>query len=178
MLSTQHWSIELALSIVIGILALVAISVAVFVSRDRSPSPLEAAVAYERAWDRFDFATLWTLSGTELRDGLTQAEFVASRRETYRAQPALRNVMQSVHAEPLTLDEDSLIVVTTLLDRDGTTSRNQLTMARRLGRWFVCGYTHAPDVGEVRATPVAETSTDQSAGRHSESDADTDVDGE
>ena len=48
------------------------ISVVVAYALEPGPTPTDIAVAYEEAWDRLDFGTLWTLSGSELRDGLDQ----------------------------------------------------------------------------------------------------------
>ncbi len=72
------------LTAIIGaaILAL-CLAVVVAVARDRGPSPEGVAIAYELAWDRLDFASLWTLSGAELRDGRTREEFVRAKRAAY-----------------------------------------------------------------------------------------------
>jgi hypothetical protein len=48
-----------------------------------APGPADTAVAYEHAWDRLDFATLWNLSGPTLRDGRTRDQFVRDKLAAY-----------------------------------------------------------------------------------------------
>ena len=68
----------------IVILALM-LAVVVAIAKDRGPGPGDAAVAYELAWDRLDFESLFTLSGAELRDGLDRHGFVAAKRDGVRS---------------------------------------------------------------------------------------------
>jgi hypothetical protein len=124
----------------LGVCAIVFI---VLVAKEHAPSPDDVAVAYERAWDRFDFATLWELSGPELRDGRDRNAFVAAKRAAYADQTALHGLVHSVTASTLSLDPESAIVVTTLVTDTPPSIRNQCTLARRGGRWFVVNYAHA-----------------------------------
>ena len=124
----------------LGVSALVLI---VLVAKEKAPSPDDVAVAYERAWDRLDFETLWELSGPELRDGRDRKAFVAAKRAAYAEQAELRGLVRSVTASTLSLDPESAIVVTTLLTETPPPVRNQCTLARRSGRWFVVNYAHA-----------------------------------
>ena len=69
---------------VVGIVILaLTIAVVVVIAKDRGPGPGEVAVAYELAWDRLDFESLFTLSGLELRDGLDRRGFIAAKRTAY-----------------------------------------------------------------------------------------------
>ena len=127
----------------IALMVTFAITLIVLVAKERAPAPDDVAVAYERAWDRLDFATLWELSGIELRDGRDRSAFIAAKREAYAGQTALRGVVRGVTASTISLSPESAVVVTTLTTDAPPTLRNQCTLARRSGRWFVIGYSHA-----------------------------------
>ena len=43
-------------------------------------------MAYEHAWDRLDFSTLWNLSGPNLRDGRTRDQFVRDKLAAYHGE--------------------------------------------------------------------------------------------
>ena len=58
----------------------------VAVAKAGTPSPADTAVAYEHAWDRLDFSTLWSLSGPNLRDGRTRDQFVRDKRAAYHGE--------------------------------------------------------------------------------------------
>src|SRR5262249_16600022 len=60
--------------VAVVIFALVVTLVVIF-AREPGPTPPDIAIAYELAWDRLDFDTLWTLAGPELRDGLDKREY-------------------------------------------------------------------------------------------------------
>ena len=51
------------IAIVGTIILVLMIAVVVAIARDRGPGPGDVAVAYELAWDRLDFESLFTLSG-------------------------------------------------------------------------------------------------------------------
>lgn len=70
----------MALVVALGVLAVLAVVMLVFVGIERGPEPVDVAVAYELAWRRRDYATLFDLSAKELRDGLARDEFVAAKR--------------------------------------------------------------------------------------------------
>ncbi len=58
----------------------------VAVGKAGAPGPADTAVAYEHAWDRLDFATLWNLSGPNLRDGRTRDQFVRDKLAAYQGE--------------------------------------------------------------------------------------------
>ena len=122
-------------------LALAALAAFVF-ARDRGPGPAEVALAYEGAWDHLDFTSLWTLSGDELRDGLTRGEFVAVKREAYARQHGLERLARDVVIEGEDSDPGSAAatVHTRVELRDGGTAHNDVVLLQRAGRWVVVGY--------------------------------------
>jgi hypothetical protein len=61
-------------------------AVVVAVAKDPGPGPEDVAIAYERAWDRLDFDTLYTLAGRELRDGLERSQYIAAKHAAYAQQ--------------------------------------------------------------------------------------------
>ena len=71
------------LAVVGGIILLLCVALVIAVARDPGPRPDEVAFAYELAWDRLDFDSLWTLSGTELHDGLDRKSFISAKHAAY-----------------------------------------------------------------------------------------------
>ena len=67
------------LVVVLLIAALIG-SMILIVAMEPGPSPSDLAIAYELAWDRLDFATIWSLSDPSMRDGRNRREFVADRK--------------------------------------------------------------------------------------------------
>jgi hypothetical protein len=132
--------------VVIGlVLALV-----VAVGREPGPSPGEVAVSYELAWDRLDFQALWALSGDELRDGRSRAEFIADKGEAYAGQRALAGLARKVELDEVMVGSELAAVRTRVLLRDGTTARNQVQLALRDGTWKVIAYHLEPDAPAER----------------------------
>jgi len=125
------------------VLGVITISFIVLVAKERAPAPEDVAVAYERAWDRLDFATLWYLSGSELRDGRDRKAFVAAKRAAYAEQGALQGLVRDVTGSTIEVDPESAIVVTELTTVEGEPIRNRCTLARRSGRWFVIAHGSA-----------------------------------
>jgi hypothetical protein len=121
------------------VLALVIVS-GVAMSRDPGPSPSEVALAYELAWDRLDFETLWSLSTLELRDGRARDDFIAAKREAYRDQPGLRRLARHVAIEEATEGPHVAVVITSVELHDGSRLRDELKLVRRGGRWQVLTY--------------------------------------
>jgi hypothetical protein len=119
-------------AIAIGAVLLLCLALVVAVARDRGPGPDDVAVSYELAWDRLDFDALWTLSGTELRDGLDKHEFVAAKRAAYEQQRALRGLVEHVGIEDVavTSGSENALVTTRVELRDGTVGRAQHRAAR------------------------------------------------
>jgi hypothetical protein len=138
----------MALVVALGLLVALAVVMLVFVGIERGPEPVDVAVAYELAWRRHDYATLFDLSAKELRDGLARDEFVAAKRAG-DARAAVARGESHPHAEPapsvavaVRVDEilaatDSALVVTRA---EGEDLRHRVMCERRHGRWQVVGY--------------------------------------
>jgi hypothetical protein len=124
-----------AIAVLVGILF-------VAVAKEDGPEPPDVAVAYEMAWDRLDFDTLFDLSGPELRDGAKRPGFVATKRAAYAGvQPgrlAARIAVENVVSAP-----DTALVVTNVSTND-VSVRNNVLMERRAGRWYVVAYSLRP----------------------------------
>src|SRR3954454_15098943 len=129
---------------VLVILALCAVLV-VAIAKDRGPEPVDVAVSYEMAWDRLDFDVLWSLSATELRDGLDRHEFVEQKRAAYANQRALSELGAGVTVEDSAIRGEVATVTTHVALRDGSAVRNRVVLVRRTGRWQVVAYQLAPD---------------------------------
>jgi hypothetical protein len=124
-------------------LLLIVLALAYLMAKDRGPGPDDAAIAYELAWDRLDFETLWSLSGTELQDNLDRKEFLRAKRDAYRDRPQLGRLARGVSVVDTRADKDRASVVTEIALNDGHTVRDELLLARRDGRWQVVRYTLA-----------------------------------
>jgi hypothetical protein len=131
---------------VVPILVLVGVVLALFVvmlvgiARSGSPPPGEVAIAYELAWDRFEFDVVWDLSGPLMRDGRTRAEFAADKGAAYAAHPQLRGLVDGVAVRHVEVDDDRARVTTALSLRDGGELVDELLMRRDDGTWRVEGY--------------------------------------
>jgi hypothetical protein len=135
----------MALVIALGLIAVLAIIMTIFVGYERGPAPADVAVAYELAWHRRDYSTMFDLSAKELRDGLARDEFVAAKRasdakiDRAPSNPLSRGVSKGA-PNRVTVDEvvaatDSALVITRLADL-----RHRVLCERRQGRWQVVGY--------------------------------------
>ena len=133
--------------VVIAVLAL-CIALVVAVARDNGPPPGEVAIAYELAWDRLDFETLWSLSGAELRDGRPKHDFVTNKRAAYERNPGLAGLARDVSLEEVLAGKEVAVVRTRIDLQDGHLVRNELRLARRDQRWEVVAY-------ELHGTPRA-----------------------
>ena len=131
------------------VIALV-LALVVAVGREPGPAPGEVAVSYELAWDRLDFQALWALSGDELRDGRSRAEFIADKGEAYAGQRALAGLAREVKLDEVMVGSELAAVRTRVLLRDGTTARNQVQLALRDGTWKVIAYHLEPDAPAER----------------------------
>jgi hypothetical protein len=125
--------------VAVVILAL-ALAFVVLVATDPGPSPQDVALAYEHAWDHFDFVSLWTLSGDELRDGLRREEYVATKTAAYADQRALGNLARDVVVEDARVGRTIASVQTRVDLHDGGVARNGLQLVKRAGRWVVVEY--------------------------------------
>ncbi|MGH9051201.1 MAG: hypothetical protein ACRDY4_15840 [Acidimicrobiia bacterium] len=133
--------------VVTAILAL-CIALVVAVTRDQGPPPGEVALAYELAWDRLDFETLWSLSGPELRDDRAKHDFVTAKRAAYDRNPGLAGLAREVSLEEVLTGKEVAVVRTRVDLQDGNVVRNELRLARRDQRWEVVAY-------ELHGTPRA-----------------------
>jgi hypothetical protein len=115
------------------------------VSADPGPSPVDVALAYEQAWDHLDFEGLWSLSGDELRDGLSRPEFVAAKRAAYEHQTGLRGLADRVVVDAVSEGKGFAVVHTRVELRDGGNAADTLQLSRQGGRWLVVGYELEPD---------------------------------
>jgi hypothetical protein len=138
---------------VVGIVVLaLAITVVVVIAKDRGPGPGEVAVAYELAWDRLDFESLFTLSGTELRDGLDRRGFIAAKRSAYAQQHQLGGLVERVGIDQVANSRDAAVAITEVELRDQAVVHNRVEMARRNGRWQVIAYRLEPSAEDVPRT--------------------------
>lgn len=130
---------------IVGILVLVVLfSVIVAIAKDPGPQPEDVAVAYEVAWDKLDFESLYTLAGRELRDGLDRPQFVAAKKAAYAKQHAMTGLAERVGVDDSATAGDAAIVATRVELHDGGVVLNRVDLARRNGRWEVVGYRLAP----------------------------------
>jgi hypothetical protein len=129
----------LAIALLVGGLVLA-------VAFERGPTPGDVALAYELAWDRHDFTTLWSLSSGELRDGRSRNDFVADKRAAYRDQPRLRAVVEHVEVEAVAQQAQRAASVLTRLDlRDEPSVHNEIRLQRIHGGWRVESYVLRPE---------------------------------
>jgi hypothetical protein len=134
--------------VAVVILALV-ITLVVVIAKDRGPGPGEVAVAYELAWDRLDFESLYTLSGLELRDGLDRRGFITAKRGAYAQQRDLGGLVGRVGIDQVANSPDAAVAITDVELLDGSVVHNRVEMARRNGRWQVVAYRLEPSAEDV-----------------------------
>ncbi len=133
--------------LVVMAIVLLALALVLALATEPGPTPTDVAVAYELAWDRFDFEAVWGMSGVELRDSRSRREFVGAKRAAYRAQAELGGLAEHVAVDEMVTDSRASKVVTRLDLRDGTSVHNELLLARRDGRWQVVGYALRAEPG-------------------------------
>ena len=136
-------------AIVGAVILVLALAVVVAIARDRGPAPADVAVAYELAWDRLDFESLFTLSGAELRDGLDRHAFIAAKRTAYEQQHALGGLVDRVGVDQVASVDDAAVVITRVELRDGTVAQNRVELARRTGRWQIVAYQLEPSTEDT-----------------------------
>ncbi len=118
--------------------------------RGTGPGPADTAVAYEYAWDRLDFATLWNLSSDKLRDGRTRADFVAGKKAAYSGEGGLSRLVRSVRPEVVDVSGPLARVITRLELADGKSVRDEMLLERVGSAWRVTAYHLAsPPKGET-----------------------------
>jgi len=132
-------------AIIIGVVVLLCLALVVAVAIDPGPPPGEVALAYELAWDRFDFDTLWLLSAPELRDHRNREEFVRAKREAYADRKALAGLAGEVSLDEVVAGRDAATARTCVELHDGSVVHNQVKLVRHVGRWLVCAYDLVPE---------------------------------
>ncbi|MBJ7282983.1 MAG: hypothetical protein JHC66_06885 [Acidimicrobiia bacterium] len=139
--------------VVVVLIATLIVSMIVIVALEPGPSPSDLAIAYELAWDRLDFATIWALSGPSMRDGLTKREFVVKKKTVYAQGLHPTNLVSEAKVDEVAVSGEVAVAITSLtLLQAADDSRssigqihNEVRMARRMGRWEVASYLlHAP----------------------------------
>jgi hypothetical protein len=132
------------IAIAATVVVLLALALVVVAALDGGPPPSDVALAYEEAWDRFDFAALWVLSGDELRDGLGQADFVKLKSDAYRERQELGHLASRIAVEEVRGGKVIATVRTRIDLRDGSSSANDIDLEKRNGRWLVVAYRLEP----------------------------------
>ncbi|HEV7865719.1 MAG TPA: hypothetical protein VGR20_23695 [Acidimicrobiia bacterium] len=114
----------------------------VAVGKVGAPGPADTAVAYEHAWDRLDFSTLWNLSGPNLRDGRTRDQFVRDKVAAYRgeAHAGLAGLARSVEPDQVDVNGPVARVLTRLQLHSGETVIDELLLERIGPAWHVTAY--------------------------------------
>ncbi len=141
--------ILLVVFVLIGVLIAV---LGVALARDPGPSLDEIALAYETAWDRLDFATLWLLSGPELRDGRTRKDYVDAKQRAYQGRNDLAGLALQIGVDDVTRGPGSASVTTRVELRDGSVVHDEVLLGRRRNRWEVVGYVLS-ESGPARPRP-------------------------
>jgi hypothetical protein len=132
----------MALWFALGAIAILAGFLFIAVATEDGPAPADVAIAYELAWDRLDFDTLFDLSGTELRDGAKRARFIETKRAAYTGVPPGR-LAAHIAVENVVSAPDTALAVTNVSTTD-TSVHNNVLMERRAGRWYVVAYSLRP----------------------------------
>jgi hypothetical protein len=134
-------------AIPVAIAALVAfalcVALVVLVSKMGAPGPSDVAVAYEYAWDRLDFATVWNLAGPRMRDGRTRAEFVRDKQGAYAVEGQLSGLVRSVRPEKVDVNGPVARVLTRLELADGNSVLDEVLLERIGANWQVASYSLA-----------------------------------
>jgi hypothetical protein len=115
--------------------------VVVAVAKAGAPSPGDTAVAYEHAWDRLDFSTLWNLSGPNLRDGRTRDQFVRDKLAAYRGEGHdLAGLVRGVHPEQVDVNGPVARVLARLELHSGESVVDEMLLERIGPAWHVTAY--------------------------------------
>jgi hypothetical protein len=113
----------------------------VAVAKAGAPSPADTAVAYEHAWDRLDFATLWNLSGPGLRDGRTRDQFVRDKVAAYEHEAqGLAGLVRAVHPEKVDVNGPVARVLARLELHSGESVVDEMLLERIGPAWHVTAY--------------------------------------
>ncbi len=131
--------------VVLIVIGLLIAAVIVIAAVDPGPSTADLALAYEYAWDRLDFATVWALSAQELRDGLDRKAFVRAKRAAYDSVEHPADLVATAAVVDLAEAGEVAAAITELVLRDGSVVHHEVRMGRRMGRWEVTAYTLRPE---------------------------------
>ncbi len=113
----------------------------VAVGKAGGPGPADTAVAYEYAWDRLDFATLWNLSGPNQRDGRTRDQFIRDKAAAYRQEAhGLAGLVRSVHPEKVDVNGPVARVLARLDLHSGESVVDEMLLERIGPAWHVTAY--------------------------------------
>ena len=113
----------------------------VAVAKAGAPGPADTAVAYEHAWDRLDFATLWNLSGPNLRDGRTRDQFVRDKLAAYEGEVrGLSGLVRSVEPEQVDVNGPVARVLARLQLHSGDAVVDEMLLERIGPAWHVTAY--------------------------------------
>ena len=113
----------------------------VAVGRAGAPGPADTAVAYEHAWDRFDFATIWNLSGPNLRDGRTRDQFVRDKVAAYEHEGRrLAGLVRSVYPQKVDVNGPVARVLARLELHSGEAVVDEMLLERIGPAWHVTAY--------------------------------------
>jgi hypothetical protein len=130
--------------VVIVLLLGLAAAVVVGVAKDPGPSPVDIALGFEHAWDEHDFEVVYRLSGAEMHDGMTKADWIAAKRAAYAKGADLGHLVAETVAEDEARREDVAAVMTRLTLRDGSVVHNEVRLLRRSRKWEVVAYELRP----------------------------------
>jgi len=126
---------------VLGVFVLLAsLGLVVAVARARGPGPGDTAVAYERAWDRLDFVTVWNLSSPRMRDGRSRDQFVRDKQAAYREERGLAQLIRIVSPEQVDVNGPVARVLTRLELRTGESVVDEILLERTGSSWAVTAY--------------------------------------
>ena len=113
----------------------------VAVGKAGTPGPADTAIAYEHAWDRLDFATLWNLSGPTLRDGRTRDQFVRDKLAAYQHEGhGLAGLVRSVQPEKIDVNGPVARVLARLELHSGESVVDEMLLERIGPAWHVTAY--------------------------------------
>jgi hypothetical protein len=136
-------------AVVAVVIAGLALALVIAVAREAGPPPADVAYGYELAWDHFDFASLWAVSGDELRDGLARKEFVAAKTAAYAGRRGLGNLTRHIAVEHVDRRGATAVVRTRVDLHDGDAAHNEVYLTKRAGRWVVVEYRLRSDAPPV-----------------------------
>jgi hypothetical protein len=127
-------------AVVAAVIAVLLLALVLAVGHDPAPGPADVAFGYELAWDHFDFASLWTLSGDELRDGLDRKDFVTAKHAAYAGRQGLDHLTRHISIESVDARGAAAVVRTRVDLHDGDIAHNEMHLTKRGGRWVVVDY--------------------------------------